>query len=112
LRIDFTGDELILALISLLRATDPRLLRQGPEGFSIDLEPLEKKTAPTADERLLLRLHAALAAPTAENCYALELSATESSRLAETLASLEQLHEWAPDVLAMSRNLREKLERK
>jgi hypothetical protein len=112
LKVEFQSDELILALISLIRATDPRLLRQGPEGFTVDFEQLERKAAPSPDDRLLLKLHTALDTAREQTLYSLELTAAESNRLAGTLASLEQLQPWPQDVLEMSRSLRARLEGK
>ena len=50
-------------LISLVRATHPRMLRQDGDGFSVDFEVLTRKKKLTADERLLLRMRAAMDVP-------------------------------------------------
>jgi hypothetical protein len=105
----FTNDELILVLISLVRATHPRMLRQDADGFSVDFEPLSKKTKLTADERLLLRMRAAMDAPGEPAALVLELESGEGPRLAATLAQLEALQKWPADVLEMSRSLRSRL---
>ena len=60
----FTNDELILVMISLVRATRPSMLRSEADGFTVDFEPLAKKKKLTADERLLLRMRAVMQAPT------------------------------------------------
>ena len=86
------------------------MLRPGAEGFTVDFEQLEKKVDLTPDERLLLKLHAALDTAGEQSLYALDLSDAESNRLAGTLASLEQLQQWPQDVLAMSRSLRARLQ--
>jgi hypothetical protein len=105
----FTNDELILVLISLVRATHPRMLRQDGDGFSVDFEPLSKKEKLTADERLLLRMRAAMEVPGEPATLVLELEAGEGPRLAATLAKLEALQQWPADVLEMSRSLRSRL---
>ena len=105
----FTNDELILVLISLVRATHPRMLRQEGDGFSVDFEPLSKKTKLTADERLLLRMRAAMETRGEPSALVLELEEKEGPRLAATLAQLEALQQWPADVLEMSRSLRARL---
>ena len=105
-----SGDEVILALVSLVRAVDPRLLRQGPEGISVDLGPLERKASLSADERLLVMLQGVLDGAADARVYALELGAAEAQRLAETLAALEKVQPWGADVMEMSRGLRRRME--
>ena len=105
----FTNDELILVLISLVRATHPRMLRQDGDGFSVDFEPLAKKAKLTADERLLLRMRAAMDVPGEPAELVLELEHGEGPRLAAVLARLEALRQWPADVLEMSRSLRSRL---
>jgi len=105
----FTNDELILVLISLVRATHPRMLRPDGDGFSVDFEVLSKKEHLTADERLLLRMRAAMDVPGEPAELVLELESGEGPRLATVLARLEALQQWPADVLAMSRSLRARL---
>lgn len=85
------------------------MLLQGPEGFTVDLAPLERKERLTADEALLLKLRGAFGGADAEGNFAVELDAAESARLAATLAELEGLQAWPEDVLAMSRGVRGRL---
>lgn len=59
----FTGDELVLALISLVRAAHPRMLRQEADGFSVDFEALSKMKTLGPDERLLLKMRTVLEPP-------------------------------------------------
>lgn len=54
---------MILALIGLVRATNPAMLRQGPDGFTVDFESLAGKPNLTGDESLLLKLRVAMEAP-------------------------------------------------
>ena len=127
MRIEFTTDELILALVSMVRAIDPSMLRQGAEGFEVDFQALEAKKELSPDETLLLKLRAALegsvgCAPSPSQAspreaepgkgaatHALDLAAAEACRMGETLERLESLQPWPADVLAMSRNLRVRL---
>ena len=80
----FTNDELILVLIGLVRATHPSMLRQDKDGFSVDFEMLGKKKKLTADERLLLRMRAAMDVPGEPAALVLELEDGEGARLADT----------------------------
>jgi hypothetical protein len=105
----FTNDELILVLIGLVRATHPSMLRQDADGFSVDFEVLAEKKKLTADERLLLRMRAAMDVPGESPALVLELEDGEGPRLAAALAKLEALQKWSADVLEMSRSLRSRL---
>lgn len=108
-KVEFSSDELILALMSLIRASNPAMLRQGPEGITVDFDSLEGKSALNDDEQLLLKFQAALSGPAAQDAYALELTAAESNRLAQTLEHLESLQPWPADVLEISRELRARI---
>lgn len=103
---NFTGDELILALVSLVRATQPAMLRQEADGFTVDFESLAKKETLDPDDRLMLKMRAALEAVGEGGTGQLDLDPEEGRRLAGTLAGLEKLQPWPRDVLEMSRNLR------
>lgn len=105
----FTNDELILVLISLVRATRPSMLRPDGDGFSLDFEPLTKKKKLSADERLLLRMREVMEGSGDPSALVLQLEEKEGPRLAATLARLESLQQWPEDVLAMSRALRARL---
>lgn len=59
----FSNDELFLALVSLVRATRPAMLRQDAEGFSIDFEAIAAAKSPRDSDRLLLKLGAAMQGP-------------------------------------------------
>jgi hypothetical protein len=107
--VTFTHDELILVLISLVRATHPSMLRQEADGFTVDFATLEGKRALDDDERLLLKIRAVLGSPVAGAPLALTLETAEGQRLAATLARLEALQPWPADVLGMSRTLRARL---
>jgi len=108
-RFDLTGDELILTLVSLVRAIDPRMLRQGAEGYEMDFQALEGKKELSADEVLVLKLRAALDRHAAAGSYGLEFDAGETRRLSQTLERLESLQPWPEDVLQLSRALRARL---
>lgn len=124
----FTGDELVLALISLVRATHPRMLRPEADGFSVDFEPLSTMKQLGPDERLMLKMRTVLeppssdllagaafanaapeAAPGEGQPLSLDLAPAEAHRLAQTLARLESMQRWPADVLQMSRALRARL---
>jgi len=134
----FSNDELLLALVSLVRATRPAMLRQDADGFSIDFEAIAASKSPRDSDRLLLKLGAAMQGPppaepssggrsegaeeegtatpgteteaaAADGVVSLEISAAEAREMAGALAKLEQLQAWPKDVLRMSRALRSRL---
>ncbi len=127
MRIEFSTDELVLALVSVVRAIDPSMLRQGAEGFEVDFQALDAKKEFSPDENLLLNLRAVLEgstdpAPSPNQAsqsegepgegaatHVVDLAGGEARRLVETLERLELLQPWPPDVLEMSRNLRARL---
>lgn len=107
---EFTSDELILALISLVRATHPGALHQEDDGFSVDFEAIARSKKIGGDERLLMKMRVVLDTPQVEGApLVLDLDSREGQRLAETLARLEALQPWPPDVIEMSRALRARL---
>ncbi len=104
------SQELILLLISLIRATYPAMLKEQAEGFTVDFDTLEAKAdSLTDDDRLLLKFRDALGADPEGDSYQLALTAEETARLVTTLTQLESLHAWAPEVLEMSKSLRQRL---
>jgi hypothetical protein len=107
--ITFTHDELILVMISLVRATHPSMLRQEADGFSVDFELLDKKKVLDEDERLLCKVRATLDSPAQEPSRMLHLNDDESRRIASALARLQRLQAWPADVLEMCRSLRTRL---
>ena len=107
--LELTNDEMILALMALIRAVNPAMLRSGTEGFSVDFAALDAKTDLSSDERLLMKLRAALESDSGSGALTLDLDADESRRLAQTLERLETLQAWPADVLNMSRALRARL---
>ncbi len=109
MRLQFSGDELVLALVSLVRATNPAMLRQSAEGFTVDFESLDQKSLLTDEERLLFKFRAALESRSTETPQALELDSAQCRRLMETLERLESLRPWPSDVLVMSAQIRTRL---
>jgi hypothetical protein len=93
----------------LIQLANPRLLRSGADGFSVDLDPLEGKDALTADERLIVRLHEIFAAAVEGEAIAVELNEAEAGRVSEALQILELRSKWPPDVQALSRGLQTRL---
>ena len=111
----FSSDELILALVSLVRATRPAMLHQEADGFSVDFEAIARSTTPGPADRLLLKMGAAMRNETPypeENpgtSVSLDLDADEARQIADALARLEKLQAWPQDVMEMSRALRARL---
>jgi hypothetical protein len=110
----FTNDELILALISLVRATRPSMLKQEADGFSVDFESLQGKKNLDDDERLLIKMRTVLESPaesaTEAQLLSMDLNIKERHRLTGTLKRLEALQPWPDDVLSMSRDIRSRLD--
>ena len=107
--VTFTHDELILVMISLVRATHPTMLRQEADGFTVDFELLDRKKVLDADERLLFKVRATLDSPVEEPSRTLHLDDDESRRLLTALAQLQRLQAWPADVLEMCRAIRARL---
>jgi len=111
----FSSDELILALVSLVRATRPNMLRQEADGFSVDFEAIARSKTPGKADNLLLKMGAVMNSETpypAENpsrSISLNLDAGEARQIADALATLEKLQAWPEDVMEMSRGLRARL---
>ena len=113
----FTGDELILVLISLVRATRPSMLRQEADGFTVDFEAIARIKTPSAADRLLLKIGALMESPSdnsqkdsaGSSLRSLELDPAEARQIADALAKLELLQAWPKDVVEMSRALRARL---
>jgi hypothetical protein len=109
----FTGDEVILALVSLVRATRPGMLRQEADGFTVDFEAIARSKEPGKADRLLLKMGAAMqndrSADSAAKPISLELDASEARQIAEALEKLETLQAWPKDVMEMSRAMRMRL---
>ena len=111
----FTSDELILALVSLVRATRPAMLKQEADGFSVDFEAIANSKTPAAADRLLLKMGAAMnsettyPSPNPENSVSLQLDPAEARQIADALERLERLQAWPQDVMEMSRALRARL---
>jgi hypothetical protein len=111
----FTSDELILALVSLVRATRPGMLRQEADGFSVDFEAIARSKTPERADNLLLKMGAVMNSETqypAENptnSVSLDLDGDEARQISDALAKLELLQVWPQDVMDMSRALRARL---
>jgi hypothetical protein len=111
----FSSDELILALVSLVRATRPSMLRQEADGFSVDFEAIARSKTPGDADRLLLKMGAVMGAETPypaknpDSSVTLDLDAGEARQIADALAKLETVQAWPEDVMEMSRALRARL---
>ena len=114
----FTGDELFLVLISLVRATRPAMLRQDADGFTVDFEAIAHSKTPAPADRLLLKIGALMRTPAEDSqkdpagnsSRSLELDPAEARQIADALAKLERLGAWPQDVMEMSRALRARLD--
>ena len=111
----FSSDELILALVSLVRATRPGMLRQEADGFSVDFEAISRSETPGSADRLLLKMGAVMGSSTPypaenpESSVSIDLDAAEARQIADALAQLELVQAWPQDVMEMSRALRARL---
>jgi hypothetical protein len=105
LKFDLNGDELLLAIIALVRAINPSMLKAEQDGYSVDFSSLEGKTSLSTDEQLLVALRIAADSDTAS----LNLDQPQALRLAAVLQRLETLQSWPADVLTMSAGLRSRL---
>jgi hypothetical protein len=103
--IELTSDELLLAMIGLVRAINPAMLVAEGDGFTFDFTPLVEKKALSADEQLLAKLRAAAQSRDGS----LNVAEDEARRLATALERLERMKDWPADVVDMSRALRSKL---
>ena len=105
MRISFSGDELVLAIIALVRRINPAMLNAEGDGFSVDFALLAGKTEFTADEHLLIKLRSLSESNATES----DLDAPEARALGMALERLELLQAWPKDVVRMSRGLRSRL---
>jgi hypothetical protein len=103
--LELNSDELLIAIIGLVRRINPAMLKAEGDGFAVDFSPMMGKEELSSDEQLLVKLRTAAEA---EN-GSLELTSTEASQLSVSLERLEKLQKWPADVLDMSRGLRSKL---
>lgn len=105
MKIELTSDELILVIIGLVRAVNPKMLVADGDGFTLDFTPLQGREVFSADEQLLIKLRAAAESESGS----LELAVDESRRISATLERLETLQQWPADVIAMSLAIRARL---
>lgn len=105
MKIELTSDELILAIVAVVRAVNPKMLIADGEGFTLDFTPLVGKESLTRDEQLLVKLRSAAEAESGS----LEFNEEEALRITSTLDRLESLQAWPADVLTMSRAIRARL---
>lgn len=101
----FNGDELVLAIIAIVRCVNPRMLKSEADGFSVDFSLFAQKEMYRADEQLLIRLREA----SESQALAIELSAAEAELLASSLGLLEVVQAWPADVVQLSRSMRSRL---
>jgi len=109
MRLESTGDELFLALVSMIQVTRPSLLKPAGDGFDVDVSPLLSQKELSDDERLVLRLYGALAQAAPEAAAQLDLTEAECARLGRALALVERSRAWPEDARSLCRALLGKL---
>jgi hypothetical protein len=105
MNLEFNGDEMLLALVSMIQVTRPALLRPAGDGFDVDVGPLLAQKDLNEDELLVLRLYGIFSAAAENTSFALDLSAIERERLSRALAVVESSRSWPEDAVALSRSL-------
>lgn len=105
MKVEFTGDELVLAIIALVRRINPRMLKSEADGFSVDFSLMANRATRTPDEQLLMKLREA----SETQANSLEFTPAEAELLASSLGLLEVLQAWPTDVLKLSREMRARL---
>jgi hypothetical protein len=105
MQFDFNGDELVLAIIAIVRRVNPHMLKSESDGFSVDFSLLAQKPTYRADEQLLIRLREA----SESQASSLQLSPSEAELLASSLGLLEVVQAWPADVVDLSRAMRSRL---
>jgi hypothetical protein len=105
MKLEITGDELLLVIIGIVRRINPAMLKAEGDGFTVDFTPMIGKEELTSDEQLLVKLRTAAEAENAS----LDLDSDEARTLSTALERLEIIQKWPADVLDMSRALRSKL---
>lgn len=103
--IQVTGDELVLAIIAIVRVVNPTMLKPEDGDFTVDFTPLMGKTEFTSGEKLLIKLRTA----SESGSSSLDLDRNEARSLAAALQRLELVQVWPIDVLNVSLGLRARL---
>jgi len=109
MQLEWNGDEMLLALVSMIQVTRPELLRPAADGFDVDVAPLLAQKDLNEDELLVLRLYGIFSAAADNTNFVLDLSAIERERLARALALVESSRSWPEDAVALSRALAARL---
>ncbi len=109
MKVELSHEEMVLLLVGAVRAVDPRMLEQGADGFSVNFQALDEKTALSAEERLLMKLRVAMESAGGDGTASVSLGGWEAERLASALERIESMGAWSADVLEMSRGLKKKL---
>ncbi len=109
-RIDCSGDELFLALVSMIQVTRPSLLTPAGDGFDVDVAPLLAQKDLNENERLVLRLYGILSSAADSARFAFDLTPAETERLSRALSLVEASRQWPVDAVALSRSLRRRLQ--
>jgi hypothetical protein len=56
MKLELSGDELLLVIIGIVRRINPAMLKAERDGFTVDFTPMEGKEELTSDEQLLMKL--------------------------------------------------------
>ncbi len=102
---EINSDEMVLVIIGVVRRVNPTMLKNEPDGVSVDFTPLAGKKNLSTDEQLLMKLRTA----SESGATQIELAEPEARALGIALERLESLQAWPPDVLTMSRGIRARL---
>ena len=109
MKAELSNEEMVLLLVSAVRAVNPRMLERGPDGFSVNFQALDEKQVLTEDERLLMKLRVAMEGAGEDGKASVSLAEGEGERLASALERIEGMGAWTEEVLEMSRGLRRRL---
>jgi hypothetical protein len=109
MRLELNGDEMFLALVSMIQITRPALLRPSEGGFDVDVEPLLSQKDLNDDEQLVLKLYGVLSGGAEKPMLAFDLNPAESARLDRALALVESSRSWPDDAVALTHRLRARL---
>ena len=110
MRLEASGDELFLALVSMIQVTRPSLLNPAGDGFDLDMAPLLAAKELNEDERLVLRLYEEISKGEGDPELSLDLTGAECARLGRALGLVESARAWPEDAVKLCRALRARLE--
>ena len=110
MRLEFTPDEILLALVSMIQVTRPALLNTAGDAFDVDIAPLLAQQKLNDEEQLVLRLYALLSGGQDKAGFAADFTVAEAELLGSALRRVEAARVWPADAAALCRRLRRRLE--